>query len=66
MSGLPGSGGGSAGFSRNASMVRPSAATLTMPNAEASDRGTGIAATVTPAPCATWWSIICWGSIRYT
>ncbi len=47
-------------------MIRLSAATLTMPKAEASIRGTGIAATVTPAPCATWWSIICWGSIRYT
>ena len=45
---------GSAGFSRNASMVRPSALTLMMPNAEASCRGTGIAATVTPAPCRTW------------
>ena len=27
--------------------------TLTMPNAEASARGTGMAATVTPAPCCT-------------
>ena len=35
-------GGGSAGFSRNASMVRPSAATLTMPNAEASARALGL------------------------
>ena len=59
-------GGGSAGFSRNASTVRPSLPTLTMPNAEASSRGTGMAATVTPARWVTWWSIICCGSIRYT
>ena len=57
---------GSAGFSRNASTLLPSGPTLTMPNAEASCRGTGMAATVTPAPWVTWWSIICWGSIRYT
>ena len=53
MSALPGMGGGSAGFSRNASIVRPSGATLTMPNADASSRGTGMAATVTPAPWVT-------------
>ncbi len=66
MSAFPGMGGGSAGFSRNASIVLPSGATLTMPKADASLRGTGMAATVTPAPCRTWWSIICTGSIRYT
>jgi hypothetical protein len=66
MSALPGMGGGSAGFSRNASIVLPSGPTLTMPKADASLRGTGMAATVTPAPCRTWWSIICIGSIRYT
>ena len=49
-SGWPGMPGGSAGFSRNASIVRPSAAAWITPNAVASSRGTGIAATVTPAP----------------
>src|ERR1700750_1084873 len=66
MSACPGMGGGSAGFSRNASIVRPSGPTLTMPKAEASLRGTGMAATVTPAPWRTWGSIICCGSIRST
>ena len=47
-------------------MVRPSRPTPTMPNAEASCRGTGMAATVTPAPYRRWCSIICAGSIRYT
>jgi len=41
--------GGSAGFSRNASIVLPSGPTLMMPKAEASLFGTGMAATVTPA-----------------
>ena len=49
-SGRPGRGGGSAGFSRKASMVRPFAAAWITPNAVASLRGTGMAATVTPAP----------------
>ncbi len=62
----PGIGGGSAGFSRNASMVRPSLAVLMTPNADASARGTGIAATVTPAPYDRCCSIICIGSIRNT
>ena len=62
----PGIGGGSAGFSRNASIVRPSLAVLMTPNALASGRGTGSAATVTPAPQAMCWSIICIGSMRNT
>ena len=65
-SGLSGSGGGSAGFSRNVVTFRPSAPTPTMPNALASCRLTGSAATVTPAPCSMCWAIICLGSIRYT
>ena len=65
-SGEPGSGGGSAGFSRNRSIVRPSLATPRMPNSFASCRATGIAATVTPAPYARCCEIICRGSIRYT
>ncbi len=58
--------GGLAGFSTNFSIVRPSAPTPTMPNAFASCRATGIAATVTPAPCSRCCAIICRGSIRYT
>ena len=58
--------GGSAGFSRNASTVRPSLPTPTTPNSVASSRGTGMEATVTPAPCSMCCSIICDGSIRYT
>src|ERR1019366_1610293 len=58
--------GGSAGFSRNASMLWPSGAVCTTPKSVASILGTGIAATVTPAPRARCWSIICIGSIRYT
>ncbi len=65
-SGWPGMGGGSAGFSRNASMVWPSAAVLMTPNSVASLRSTGMAATVTPAPAARCCSIICIGSIRNT
>ena len=42
--------GGLAGFSTNFSIVRPLAPTPTMPNAFASCRATGIAATVTPGP----------------
>ena len=60
------SGGGSAGFSRKASMVRPSAAVWTIPKSVASARGTGMAATVTPAPCAWCCVTICIMSIRYT
>ena len=37
-----------------------------MPNAFASCLLTGIAATVTPAPCSMCWAIICRMSIRYT
>jgi hypothetical protein len=48
------------------SIVLPSGPTLMMPKAEASLFGTGMAATVTPAPWAMCWSIICCGSIRYT
>ena len=65
-SGRPGSAGGSAGFSRNASIVSPSVAVWITPNSVASVRGTEIAETVTPAPPSRCWSIICRGSIRYT
>ena len=44
---------------------RPAAA-CTTPKSVACARGIGIAATVTPAPQARCWSIICAGSIRYT
>ncbi len=63
-SGRPGKAGGDAGFSRNASTRCPSS--WTTPNDAADARGTGIAATVTPAPRARCASIICAGSIRYT
>ena len=55
---------GSAGFSRKASSVCPSAPAWITPNAVASIRGTGMAATVTPAPCWQCSSSICRGSIR--
>ena len=45
-------------------MEWPSAAACTTPKSVASARGIGIAATVTPAPRAMCWSIICAGSMR--
>ena len=56
--------GGLAGFSTNFSIFRPSEPTPRMPNAFASCRATGSAATVTPAPCSRCCAIICRGSIR--
>ena len=44
----------------------PSGAVCTTPKSVAAVLGTGIAATVTPAPQARCASIICAGSIRYT
>ena len=44
----------------------PSGAACTTPKSAAAVLGTGIAATVTPAPQARCASIICTGSIRYT
>ena len=44
----------------------PSGAACTTPKSVAAVLGTGIAATVTPAPQARCASIICTGSIRYT
>ena len=44
----------------------PSGAARTTPKSAASAFGTGIAATVAPAPQARCCSIICLGSIRYT
>jgi hypothetical protein len=58
--------GGSAGFSWNPSIDVPPGPTWITPRAVASPRGTARAATVTPAPDARCWSIICRGSIRYT
>src|SRR5215469_496228 len=58
--------GGSDGFSWNSLIdVSPGPIWIT-PRAVASARGTARAATVTPAPEARCWSIICRGSIRYT
>ena len=57
-SGEPGSAGGSADFSRNASMRWPSGAACTTPNSVADVLGTGMAATVTPAPQPRCASII--------
>jgi hypothetical protein len=62
-SGESGRPGGSAGFSRNASSLRPSPVWIT-PNELAVLRGTRMPATVTPAPDSMCWSIICRGSIR--
>ena len=45
-------------------MQWPPAAVCTTPKSVASARGTGIAATVTPAPQAMCWPIICAGSMR--
>ena len=44
----------------------PSGAACTTPKFVASCLGTGMAATVAPAPQATCASISCLGSIRYT
>ncbi len=56
--------GGSAGFSRNASMSSPLAAVWMMPKPDACALGTRIPATVTPAPEAMCSSTICEASIR--
>ncbi len=58
--------GGSPGFSQNISMRWPPGAVRSTPKPAARIRGTGSAATVTPAPHAMCWPIICAGSIRYT
>ena len=50
----------------NASIRWLSSAACTTPKSRAAARGTGIAATVTPAP-QSWCASISWvGSIRYT
>ena len=63
-SGWPARPGGLPGFSVNASMVWPSAAACATPKLVAAARGIGTVETVTPAPRATCWSIICSGSMR--
>jgi hypothetical protein len=45
-------------------MPRPASSVWITPNALASARGTGIAATVTPVPLSWCWVHICRGSIR--
>jgi hypothetical protein len=59
----PGIVGGSGTFSWK-SRIRPSTSDSMTPNSRASCLGTGIAATVTPAPTSTWLLIICCGSMR--
>jgi len=61
----PGQLGGRPGFSKNASIRWPSGAVCTTPKSVACVLGTGIAATVAPAPQARCASIICLGSILY-
>ena len=52
-SGLPGIGGGSAGFSTKASILRLASIAIT-PKAVASIRGTSMQPTVQPRPPSTW------------
>ena len=52
-SGLPGIGGGSAGFSTNSMMERCSSMAIT-PKPLASSRDTSMQPTVTPRPLAAW------------
>ena len=62
-SGVSGSPGGSAGFSRKL-LIFLSAAASMMPKADASLRGTRIPATVAESPESMWASIICPMSMR--